>query len=412
MKAPDAGRVRGPGVGSALACIALLAVPSASPAQAGASPHAILSAAVARPAPARASVAVLRRSGMPPVPGTGAIADARGIEVRLAAGGSQLVSWDEVRGFETSVIEGQGVAARPELRGLDAAGYDAALAMGKDLWRARIRIERGDTVLARPLLARHWTSLRGTDGPMAMLCAEGLLECALEAGDLRGAVEPWLAVARLREAGAATRFPGMTARVDAATGLLPALSPFVPSASRTQILAACDAAAAEGGAAATLASLLRDLIEASGGTGAAADAAATTTRTPPKKGAREPGVEQWLGLLLAIETAPGARERAAAVSDFDRAAPEPPPFLAAWRLAAIGANAARTARASVGTGRADMLERAALELLAVPASGLDRTGLVDAYALEMAEGLLREAGDEESAAQLAALRAEASGGGG
>ena len=72
------------------------------------------------------------------------------------------------------------------------------------------------------------------------------------------------------------------------------------------------------------------------------------------------------------------------------------------------AQAARLARASAGADddRRLLLERAALELLAVPASGLDKTGLVDAYALEEAESLLREAGDGESAAQLAALRAE------
>ena len=52
------------------------------------------------------------------------------------------------------------------------------------------------------------------------------------------------------------------------------------------------------------------------------------------------------------------------------------------------------------------LARAALELLAVPAAGLDRTGFVDAYALEEAARLLREAGDESSAAQIDALLAE------
>jgi hypothetical protein len=49
------------------------------------------------------------------------------------------------------------------------------------------------------------------------------------------------------------------------------------------------------------------------------------------------------------------------------------------------------------------LGRAALDLLAVPAAGLDAHGLVDAYALEEAGRLLREAGDDTSASQLETL---------
>ena len=351
---------------------------------------------------ARADVVVARRAGATPVVGISAIADSRGIEVHLASGGSALVGWDEVLSFESG-----GVEARPELRGLDPSAYASELARGKDLWRARIRIERGDTALARPLLEKHWAALRAADGPAAVLCAEGLLECALGQGDLRGAVEPWLAVVRHREAGAPARLATAEARVDPATGLLPALSPFVPAKSRAQILAACDAAAAEGGPAVQLASTLRALIEASGGGAAASSPQAPAGGArPAKRGAKEVSAQEWLALLLAIETAPDAKARSAAIGDFDRANEEPPAFLAAWRLAAIGANAARLARASVGTGRASELERAALELLAVPASGLDRTGLVDAYALEAAEGLLREAGDNASAAQISAIRAE------
>lgn len=349
---------------------------------------------------ANADVVVARRAGATPVAGVSAVADGRGIEVRLAGGGSELVGWDEVLSFASNGVEG-----RPELRGLDASAYAAQLARGKDLWRARIRIERGDTVLARPLLEKHWTAMRGAEGPSAVLCAEGLLECALEQGDLRGAVEPWLAVVRHREAGAPARIATAEMRVDPATGLLPALSPFVPAKSRAQILAACDAAAAEGGPAADLAATLRALIEASGG-GAPAAVPSSGGARSGKRGAKQVSAQEWLALLLAIELAPDAKARGAAVGDFDRASEEPPAFLAAWRLAAIGANAARLARASVGTGRAGELERAALELLSVPASGLDRTGLVDAYALEAAEGLLREAGDNASAAQIAAMRAE------
>lgn len=352
-------------------------------------------------AAARADVEIVLRNGVGSVSGASAIGDVGGIAVR----GAQTWEGDDALAerFRAAPIPWDMVR---EVRG-DASGLGEFLSIGEDLWRARIRIERGDTALARPLLEKHWAALRAADGPAAVLCAEGLLECALGQGDLRGAVEPWLAVVRHREAGAPARLATAEARVDPATGLLPALSPFVPAKSRAQILAACDAAAAEGGPAVQLASTLRALIEASGGGAAASSPQAPAGGArPAKRGAKEVSAQEWLALLLAIETAPDAKARSAAIGDFDRANEEPPAFLAAWRLAAIGANAARLARASVGTGRASELERAALELLAVPASGLDRTGLVDAYALEAAEGLLREAGDNASAAQISAIRAE------
>jgi hypothetical protein len=116
-----------------------------------------------------------------------------------------------------------------------------------------------------------------------------------------------------------------------------------------------------------------------------------------------------LGLLEDIASAADVRSLDKAVGSFDRAFEEPPSYLSAWRIAAIGTCRARIARTApvvagaAASDRAGALGRAALEFLAVPASGLDRTGLVDAYALEEAASLLRESGDESSAAQLAAL---------
>ena len=56
--------------------------------------------------------------------------------------------------------------------------------------------------------------------------------------------------------------------------------------------------------------------------------------------------------------------------------------------------------------RGALLTSAALDLLAVPASRLDATGLIDSFALESAAALMREAGDVATAVSLEYLRDE------
>lgn len=313
--------------------------------------------------------------------------DGRGGEVR------DLIPWDEVRG----VADGDG--RHPA---------DAFLPMAEDLWRARIRVARRDAALARPLLERHWERLRGASGPTAQMAAEGLLRATVEVGDLRAAVGPWIACLRLGSAGTPTRFGGLEPLLDDGTGLLPALPPFVPVEVRQALIEAH----AEAGAharriapsqdaapliAAGVALRMEGLLAVAGG---AQPAASDQSATPDAPALRV------LAAIEAIVVAKDARTRGEAVAAFDRLMPEPPAFLATWRLAAIGANGARLARAVSGDARAAALAGAALENLAVPASGLDRTGLVDAYAIELAGDLLREAGDPASASALDALKAE------
>ena len=317
--------------------------------------------------------------------------DGRGGEVR------ELIPWDEVRG----VVHADG--RHPA---------DAFLPMAEDLWRARIRVARGDAALARHLLERHWERLRGASGPTAQMVAEGLLRATVEAGDLRAAVGPWIACLRLGSAGTPTRFGALEPLLDDGTGLLPALPPFVPAEVRQALLEAYAEAGAHARgiapsqdaptqiaaqiAAGAALRMERLLVLAGGGQPAAAESS-TAPDAPALR---------VLEAIEAIVVAKDARARDEAVAAFDRMMPEPPAFLATWRLAAIGASGARLARGATGDGRAAALVGAALENLAVPASGLDRTGLVDAHAIEVARGLLREAGDQASASALDALKAE------
>jgi len=349
---------------------------------------------------ASADVTVFIRGEAQPVTAVSAFGDVQGLEVRTGAGADEqrsVLPWDFVR-----AVEGQ----------TGTAGLGEYLDLGEDLWRARIRIERGDFALAKPLLAKHWARFRAADGPTAALVAEALLRCALADGDVRAAADPWLACLRHRGARQESRFPGLAPVIDAESGLLPELSPFVPAARRGDLIAACEAATGAGtGEAGEVAALIVRIARGTGAASKDATPAGAPAETPAAASAgadprRSAPALRALALVHDIASAADARALDKAVAAFDRAYEEPASYLAVWRLAAVGTCRARLARAVAEPARADAVARAALELLAVPAAGLDRTGLVDAYALEEAARLLRESGDEASAAQVDALAAE------
>ncbi len=349
-----------------------------------------------------AQVTVFVRGDAPPIVAETIFGDAHGLEIRAKSGGGEaqrrVLPWDMVRAVEGAASTGS---------------FGEFLTIGTDLWRARIRIERGDFALAQPLLAKQWARFRAADGPTAALVAEGLLRCALAQQDVRAATDPWLACVRHRSAGQTTRFPALPAVLDADTGLLPELSPFLPAVRRAEVIAACNAAGATGEAGEVAARIVRiaRLTEPTSATDpSAANATASGNSSFAAMHALPPAVRA-LAFVESIVVAADARALEQSILDFDRAYPEPVSSLGAWRLAALGTCRARLARAmpeSNTNERAALLGRAALELLAVPASGLDRTGLVEAYALEEAARLLRASGDEASAAQLDAILSETS----
>ena len=339
-----------------------------------------------------ASTTVILRGTAQPIVADSVFGDSHGLEIHTVAAGSargaaekgEVIPWDMVR-----AVEGQS----------GGTGLAEFLEIGEDLWRARIRIERGDAALAQAELAKHWSRFRDADGPTAALVAEGLLRCALSAGDLRAAADPWLACLRHRGMGIASRFPTLPPAIDASNGLLPELSPFMPASRRAELIGACESAKASGESGEVARSIVR-----------IAKGMHDSAHDPAHDPARESSPAlRALGLLEDIASAADVRSLDKAVGSFDRAFEEPPSYLSAWRIAAIGTCRARIARTApvvagaAASDRAGALGRAALEFLAVPASGLDRTGLVDAYALEEAASLLRESGDESSAAQLAVL---------
>lgn len=104
----------------------------------------------------------------------------QGVQVRTGSGDVVIVGWDRVLSPPAALAE----ASEP---------YTA---LSMEAWRARSRVERGDLVLAEPLLqaiferARAGTPLRG---PTGLMVAEGLMRCRLARGASASAIEPWLA---------------------------------------------------------------------------------------------------------------------------------------------------------------------------------------------------------------------------
>jgi hypothetical protein len=93
----------------------------------------------------------------------------------------------------SSIIEIQPKKNRPNI--------DALLIEGKQIWRAKNRLLRGDIQLALPLLESQFMRLSGTGSSDTRLVTEGLLRALLAQGLIDKAVIPWLETVRLEEAG-------------------------------------------------------------------------------------------------------------------------------------------------------------------------------------------------------------------
>ncbi|MEE2719547.1 MAG: hypothetical protein VX727_07165 [Planctomycetota bacterium] len=112
------------------------------------------------------------------------------------------------------------------------------LETARQLWRARVRLERGDVGLAEPIFELLFPDFVGRSSETALVVAEGLLRCRLMRGEIDSALLPALEVARLRRAGIDTASyralqppsqgggnSGLTHLWDERTGLCPYLPP-------------------------------------------------------------------------------------------------------------------------------------------------------------------------------------------
>lgn len=138
----------------------------------------------------------------------------------VTVAGGTVLAWDQVK-----QVTGPLAAEAERFRGLSERA-----------WRARIRLERGDLVLAEPMLEELFSELSkpaasaGTSaaaGPTAAGIAASLLKCRVERGAYAGAVKPWLGYLHATGAGGAGAGGGADVGrlLDAATGLCPVLPP-------------------------------------------------------------------------------------------------------------------------------------------------------------------------------------------
>lgn len=163
------------------------------------------------------------RLGVRPISPGESILDATPAGLALGAaaddddGVTRVVSWDNVRA----------------VRGPAASRAEPFLDAGLELWRARTRLQRGDSFGAEPLFERLYARFASSAGPTPAIVAEGLLRCRLRRGALTSAVPPWLTLRRAAESPAAATGPsavapaiaGLRPVLDPETGLVPALPP-------------------------------------------------------------------------------------------------------------------------------------------------------------------------------------------
>jgi hypothetical protein len=278
---------------------------------------------------------------------------------------------------------------------------EAALyrALADTAWRARTRLERGDTLMAEPLFEQLFDELRGASaiaGPTGAVVAEGLLRCRLRRGAHMAAIEPWLALLQSR-----TGIPALGANwaleaglppiVDEATGLAPALPPmwlpwpavdgFARSEPRTHT-------PAEG--------IITDRAEAMAAIYLhAARAELGMDTTIPIVRSPDSGVQFALAIVQARSGDADQRLRARQrleerMRPSAANAPDTPIWVEAWCRAAIG-------RSLLREPSSELKQQGVLELLHLPARFATSHPYLSGLALAEASAALRAMGDAASA---------------
>lgn len=334
--------------------------------------------ALAMTSPARADH-VERRGSEPALDGDIKVIDDNGVTITSSTGVQRTVTWDRIRTVTSD---------DPSLQAKVKEYADTALM----LWRARTRLERGDTALADPLFERLFATYRGRRNETALIVAEGLLRCRLARSANDASVIPALECTRLRRRDLTTvayqTLPGL---FDEATGLCTSLPPVWPVTSGLNRLENdLKTYDAEGDATvASLALLYRAAAQRE--LGQALDA---PTSKALEKADEQPGVT--LMQMLVRAAAPDADQRASARTALEKRMPEFPEWARAWARFAIGDSLLRES----GLGQQ---ERGLVNLASIPASSTRQQPYLAAMALARISGMLARMGDGAGAA---AMRAE------
>jgi hypothetical protein len=312
-------------------------------------------------------------------------ADGITVEVPGTPPARMFVRWDLVRS-----VAGGGAA--PQTRA-------ARLALGESVWRARVRLDRGDAAAAEPLLDAAVSTLSREDGALALAAWEELLRARIAlGGELADAA---VRVPSLRSSVRDTGDPpvALPARpdpVDAATGLVAAAPP--AWATRAEAIRARDGFA-------SIAASSRDveLVAQLYAQIAAADAgdappppsrgARPVGSPPPPRGALAHGVDLLEAWAAAVSGDAEARRRGR--DSLRRMARELSPAMRAWATYAGGRSLALESDPKQRRiGATEMLKAAAAHGALAP--------ILERAAVVRAAEALDAAGDLDSAATLRA----------
>lgn len=171
------------------------------------SPAVAIGQPVVRPS---GEVRLERRGGLPELAGTLRSMDERGVLLESRRLGERLIPWDRIR----------------RLQGVSDPRLDQWLEDGTRIWRARIRIGRGDPLSAEPLLEPLFERFAGRTDELALVVAEGLLRCRIARGANDLAVVPMLETIRMRDAGVvSSAFASLPPVIDEGRGLVPTVPP-------------------------------------------------------------------------------------------------------------------------------------------------------------------------------------------
>lgn len=328
-----------------------------------------------------ASQLVLRGGETPP---TGSITsvDAAGVVTAAPGAAPIVISWDRVR-----AVEGEWAPqAERYLPDADRA------------WRARTRLERGDSFGAEPLFEQLFETYRGQSGATAAVISDGLLRCRLRRGAHVAAIDPWLSTLTASQPGVQVLHAswasqaGLLPAVDPATGLAPALPPMWLSWPSVEAFARQPPPEIKDPRTAGL----RALYLASARFECGQDA------TIPPVGVNEPGSQIVREIVLA--RAGSAEQRGAARKALEErmrgsAANPTPAWLEAWCRAAIGRSLLREVEV-------EQRQLGVVELLHIPARFSSMHPYLAGMALAEASVALRDMGDANGADTLARELAE------
>ena len=245
------------------------------------------------------------------------------------------------------------------------------MTLGRTVWRAATRLQRGDVPNAEPLFEDAARKLAGARGPLAALVAEGLTRCRIERGDLRGATEAYLWA---RACTPDTHAPVLLT-IDDETGLPTSLPPLIIGPSNT--------AQASSNVADDIAALYR---------------AALTGNTDDLPGA-ESASARFMRELIEVQTLPSQERDRLARRLIRRLDARDPWWQEAWTRLAVGAALARETDPAT-------VRRGVVQLLHVPVRDEGRTPELTRIALELAAERLHAIGDHAEAARVEQWRAD------